>query len=120
MAPTATTITPRRRAGGDELADEIYGLAGNDSLVGFDGDDLLEGGPGADELLGGDGFDYASYRGSGAGVYVQLDSGASTATPRATILHIEGVIGSAHADYLFGSDERNVFRGEGGDDEQVG
>ena len=50
---------------GTNLADEIYGLAGNDSLVGFDGDDLLEGGAGADELWGGYGFDYASYRARG-------------------------------------------------------
>ena len=29
---------------GTNLADQMYGLAGNDELVGFDGDDLLEGG----------------------------------------------------------------------------
>ena len=42
------------------------------ALVGFDGDDLLEGGAGADELWGGYGFDYASYKGSPAGVLVNL------------------------------------------------
>ena len=37
---------------GTNLADQIYGLAGDDELVGFDGDDLLEGGRGADVLWG--------------------------------------------------------------------
>ena len=35
---------------GTNLADQMYGLAGDDELVGFDGDDLLEGGQGADVL----------------------------------------------------------------------
>ena len=33
---------------GTNLADQIYGLAGDDALVGFDGNDLLEGGAGAE------------------------------------------------------------------------
>ena len=49
---------------GTNLADQMYGLAGDDELVGFDGDDLLEGGKGADVLWGGYGLDLASYRGS--------------------------------------------------------
>ena len=53
---------------GTNLADQMYGLAGDDELVGFDGDDLLEGGAGADELWGGYGLDLASYHGSLAGV----------------------------------------------------
>jgi len=57
---------------GTELADQIYGLAGNDTLVGFGGDDVLEGGAGADELFGSGGFDYASYKSSPAGVGVFL------------------------------------------------
>jgi Ca2+-binding RTX toxin-like protein len=106
---------------GTNLADEIYGLAGNDSLVGFDGDDLLDGGPGADELWGGSGLDLASYRGSGAGVYAYLDSGGFYGEAQGDQYHlIEGVIGSTHADYLVGTAERNVLRGEGGNDGLVG
>ena len=106
---------------GTNLADEIYGLAGNDSLVGFDGDDLLDGGPGADELWGGYGFDYASYKGSPAGVYAFLDSGGINGEAQGDQYHlIEGVIGSTHADYLVGTAERNVLRGEGGNDGLVG
>src|SRR5262245_8001293 len=64
---------------GTNLADEIYALAGNDTLIGFggndtligyDGDDVLEGGAGADELFGSAGFNYASYKGSAAGVEI--------------------------------------------------
>jgi Ca2+-binding RTX toxin-like protein len=103
---------------GTNLADEIYGLAGNDSLVGFDGDDLLEGGSGADELWGGYGFDYTSYRGAGAGVEVNLSSGLGVyGDALGDKYHlIEGVIGSAYRDYLYGNDQLNVLRGEGGDD----
>ena len=71
---------------GTSLADQIFGLAGNDTLIGFNGDDVLEGGAGADELFGSDGFDYASYRASGQGVSVNLGSfGARAGTLRATI-----------------------------------
>jgi Ca2+-binding RTX toxin-like protein len=63
---------------GTNLADEIYGLAGNDTLVGFGGGDLLEGGAGGDELFGSDGFDHASYRGSSEGINVNLRTGAAS------------------------------------------
>jgi serralysin len=103
---------------GTNLADEIYGLAGSDSLVGFDGDDILDGGPGADELWGGYGFDYASYHGAGAGVEVNLSSGLGVYGDALGDKYdlIEGVIGSAYRDYLYGNDQLNVLRGEGGDD----
>ena len=37
---------------GTNLADQMYGLAGDDELVGFDGDDLLEGGAGRRRAVG--------------------------------------------------------------------
>ena len=104
---------------GTNQADEIFGLAGNDTLIGFDGDDVLEGGSGADELFGSDGFDYASYRGSGAGrLYRSSDQPRpSAATPQGdTLYDIEGVIGSGLQRPSLGNDERNVLRGEGGND----
>ena len=69
---------------GTNLADQIYGLAGDDALVGFDGNDLLEGGAGADELYGEYGFDLAGYQGSPAGVTVYMSSsyGAEGGDPR--------------------------------------
>ena len=114
------------RQGGDAQGDGLYGIegvigsgyadflvgkddrnvlrgeGGNDTLVGLGGDDELEGGAGADELFGDAGFDYASYKSSSAGVIVDLDGSASSlaATPRATLFSIEGVIGSAFADFF--------------------
>jgi Ca2+-binding RTX toxin-like protein len=103
---------------GTSLADQIYGLAGHDELVGFAGDDLLEGGAGADVLWGTDGFDLASYRGSDQGVTVDLPfSYATGGHATGDQLHeIEGAIGSSFADRLYGNEQRNVFRGEGGAD----
>src|SRR5215213_9383233 len=106
---------------GTNLADQMYGLAGDDELVGFDGDDVLEGGQGADVLWGGYGFDYASYQGSSpVGVSVSLYGSSGSAyggDAQGDILHeIEGVIGSAFNDGLGGNDQANVLRGEDGDD----
>ena len=109
---------------GTNLADQMYGLAGDDELVGFDGDDLLDGGPGADVLWGGYGLDLASYKGSPAGVTVFLNTSFGSATGgdgTGDILHeIEGAIGSAYGDFLLGDDQRNVFRGEAGTDRLIG
>ena len=57
---------------GDNGKDTLSGGAGDDELDGGDGDDSLTGGPGADELTGGDGDDTASYARSAAGVTVRL------------------------------------------------
>jgi Ca2+-binding RTX toxin-like protein len=104
---------------GTNLADQIYGLAGDDALVGLGGDDRLEGGAGADELWGGNGFDLASYRGAPAGVTLYMSSsyggeGGDAAGDR--LFGVEGVIGSAHRDLLGGDGGDNVLRGGGGDD----
>lgn len=104
---------------GTSSADQIFGLGGNDILIGFDGDDILEGGAGADQLFGSIGFDYASYRGSSAPVFVDANGVQAGDAVGDQLYSIEGIIGSAFADVL-GSldigDERNVLRGEGGGD----
>jgi serralysin len=108
---------------GTNLADEIYGLAGSDSLVGFDGDDILDGGPGADELWGGYGFDLASYNASSAAVQINLFYNYSAVGGDAAgdrLYSIEGLVGSAFGDALYGNDQGNVLRGGGGDDVLVG
>jgi Ca2+-binding RTX toxin-like protein len=108
---------------GTNLADQIYGLAGDDELVGFDGDDLLEGGQGADVLWGGYGLDLASYRDSDQGVAVDLRDGYATGGhAEGDILHeIEGAIGSAYDDNLMGTyGDNNVLRGGGGADTLYG
>jgi Ca2+-binding RTX toxin-like protein len=107
---------------GTNLADQIFGLGGNDALEGLDGNDLLEGGAGIDDQYGGNGFDYASYRSSGAGVrvYLNLGYGLDGDAQGDGLYDIEGVIGSAHADILFGKDDCNVLRGGDGNDTLVG
>ncbi|MFZ1427117.1 MAG: calcium-binding protein [Geminicoccaceae bacterium] len=107
---------------GTNLADQIFGLAGNDTLIGFGGDDVLEGGAGADELFGSDGFDYASYRSSGQGVSVSLESfGAWGGHAEGDQLYsIEGLIGSDRTDHFYGDSGRNILRGEGGEDDLQG
>jgi Ca2+-binding RTX toxin-like protein len=103
---------------GTNLADQLFGLAGDDTLIGYGGNDTLEGGAGADELFGSEGFDYASYKGSPAKVIVDLgDFSASGGHAQGDLLYnIDGVIGSAYGDELNGTDQRNVLRGEGGAD----
>lgn len=59
---------------GDEYANVLKGLSGNDSLWGREGDDTLEGGLGADNLWGGFGIDTASYASSSSGVSVSLET----------------------------------------------
>src|SRR3954451_6067050 len=110
---------------GTNLADQMYGLAGDDELVGFDGDDVLEGGAGADVLWGGYGFDYASYQSSASpdGVYVLLSYADGTDFGDASgdrLYEIEGVIGSDYGDFLQGNAGANVLRGGGGDDDVNG
>lgn len=104
---------------GTALADQIFGLGGNDILIGFDGDDVLEGGAGADQLFGSVGLDLASYRASPAAINVDLANFVVTGghAQGDNLYSIEGVIGSAYADRMVGAVwGRHVFRGEAGND----
>ncbi len=85
---------------GTSLADQIFGLGGNDILIGFGGDDILEGGAGADDLFGSPGFDTASYQRSPTGVEVSLrDFAAEYGHAEGDqLFSIEGLRGSAFAD----------------------
>jgi Ca2+-binding RTX toxin-like protein len=103
-------------------ADSIYGLGGNDVIVG---------GNGADYIHGGSGTDTASYSDSWEGVAVSLadgigyagapdrDSAGGTGAGD-TLVYIENLTGSAHADYLVGDDGNNVLTGLEGDDVLLG
>ncbi|UWR87835.1 calcium-binding protein [Phaeobacter inhibens] len=109
---------------GEEGNDTLYGdladdtsVSGSDLLYGDAGDDVLHGGAGFDTLDGGEGHDRASYRYSTLGVIASLetdetkiDGGLETYT------EIEGLIGSGHADYLYGDDDANTLEGLSGDD----
>lgn len=111
-------------ANGETLAgnsgnDLLKGLAGNDILQGGSGNDTLEGGADNDTLDGGNGNDTATYVSAGAGVTVNLASGAAQNTVSAgldTLTAIENLTGSEFNDTLSGTATANTIRGLGGND----
>jgi Ca2+-binding RTX toxin-like protein len=110
---------------GSAFGDKIRGNTSANYLFGAGGNDLLEGRGGADTLNGGAGIDTASYESSTSGVTVRLDDvvagTASSATgghaTGDTLISIENLVGSAHADLLTGSSINNRIEGGGGADE---
>ena len=117
----------RGRGGRDTLsggdgADRLEGGGGDDRLLGDAGDDLLLGGAGRDHLHGGAGTDMASYRNAGAGVIVNLTTGAGTAGEALgdRLVSVEGLLGSAHADTLVGNGGANRLSGGDGKDVLTG
>jgi Ca2+-binding RTX toxin-like protein len=96
----------------------LIGSSGNDTLIGDSLTNVLQGGAGNDSLDGGDGIDMASYAGAFAGVVVDLNT-ANQVTGSAgndTLVNIEGVIGSNHADTLTGNGGANSIIGLDGSD----
>lgn len=95
---------------GTNGADTLIGSAGANTLEGLDGDDALDGGAGTD---------IASYASATAGVTVSLSLTGAQDTIGAgidTLVGIEGLTGSDHADTLTGNPLQNVIRGGDGDD----
>ena len=78
---------------------------------------MLAGGADNDILDGGAGFDFASYYDAPAGVTVYLaDPTQNTGDAQGdSFMRIEGLIGSAHADSLYGDGNANDLRGGYGD-----
>ncbi|WP_150124999.1 calcium-binding protein [Tsuneonella mangrovi] len=103
---------------GGDGNDTLYGRDGGDSLLGGTGDDTLNGGAGADTIDGGDGFDIVDYSDNASAVQVFLASqSASGGDADGDVLSsIEGVIGTAQADTLFGDDGHNYIEGGAGKD----
>lgn len=112
---------------GSKSADQIFGdgnnnilrgNGGNDNLFGLAGNDNLTGGKGADRLEGGNGVDLADYSGSGAGVFVSLDSHTARGGDAEgdTLDTIEFLNGSAKDDGLEGDSGGNILGGFFGND----
>jgi Ca2+-binding RTX toxin-like protein len=102
---------------GNEYANTIAGLAGNDRLDGAGGDDLLIGGAGADALIGGDGVDTASYAAAYEGVDARLlGSGYAGDALGDSFSGVENLVGSGFGDVLFGDDQANRLAGGAGAD----
>ncbi|MBB4082851.1 beta strand repeat-containing protein [Brevundimonas lenta] len=115
------TLTGFGRADGAGGADTIEGSHLADILLGGAGDDTLRGLDGADTLNGGEGNDIVGYSrtSSGAGtVGVTVDlriQGVAQDTGHGsdTLISVEGVVGSIHADVLHGDDQANYIQGAG-------
>jgi Ca2+-binding RTX toxin-like protein len=112
---------------GDTLANDIYGLNGNDWIDGMGGSDILNGNDGDDHLVsragvqvlkGGNGFDYARYDYAMAGVAAALYNPSLNNGDAAGDVYdgIEGLVGGAYADYLYGNTAANALYGNAGDD----
>lgn len=103
---------------GNARENDLFGFRGDDSILGGGGNDDLIGGRGADVLNGGFGYDFVSYRGSKAGVTVNLstDVNAGGDAEGDTIASVQGVRGSNLADSLTGDDKNNRLLGWDGDD----
>ncbi len=104
---------------GNGRDNDLQGREGDDTLISGAGNDQLHGGAGADRLDGGDGGDdWARYWGSDAGVTVNLATGTGQGghAEGDTLIRIEGVQGSDHADHLTGDDGDNGFEGGAGAD----
>lgn len=89
--------------------ENILGSSLDDRLVGSSGANVIEGGAGGDSIDGGDGADTASYAGSASGVSVDLAAGAAAGGDAEgdTLVGIENITGTDHADSLSGDAENN-------------
>ena len=105
--------------------DDLKGTIGNDTIMALSGDDILTGKRGNDTLDGGThsqfGGDTASYSTATSAVVVSLSAGTATGgDDHDTLIGIENVIGSAHADTLTGDANPNVLDGGAGTDNLIG
>jgi Ca2+-binding RTX toxin-like protein len=98
--------------------DKLYGTATADRLLGGLGADHLYGSAGGDILGGGADFDFARYDFSSAGVSIDLGGGVIGGGDAEgdSLIEIEGIVGSAFADVIFGGSGDNIFYGQGGND----
>jgi Ca2+-binding RTX toxin-like protein len=79
---------------GDDSANALSGLGGDDSIRGLGGNDTLDGGPGNDTLDGGADNDLVTYANAGGSVTVDLDAGTSFgADGQDNLSNFEGVFG---------------------------
>jgi len=105
---------------GNDTANVIQGMGGNDTIFGFAGDDEIDGGDGNDTISGGAGIDLVSYQSAAAGVTVSLSiRNAAQDTVGAgidTLQQIEDLEGSAFSDMLTGNNQANRIAGRAGND----
>jgi Ca2+-binding RTX toxin-like protein len=107
---------------GSAFADTLIGNSSANRLSGGAGNDFFTGGPGQDTIHGGEGVDTVNYRFADGGVTVNLVSGVAIVPGDGTetLIAIENVLGSNHADILRGSAGANSLDGGDGDDRLEG
>lgn len=107
---------------GTDFDDLLRGGLESEFLFANAGDDLILPGSGADLIDGGSGTDTLSYAGSASGVALSLDGTFAAQGEAAddTVVSIENVTGTAHADILFGDGGANTLDGSAGDDDISG
>lgn len=96
--------------------DVLVGSAAENTLSGADGHDTLDGRGGDDLLFGNAGFDTVTYANSPGSVSVDLAAGTAVGDGHDSLSSIEHAEGSAHDDFLSGTDTSNALRGLDGDD----
>lgn len=119
--------------GGTDIVTNVDGVDGSafaDLMIGGSSDEIFRGNEGADTLYGGAGLDTADYSRDVDSVIVNLSdadvtiAGFAAAAGTAddgwgdtdTLIDIENVRGSEHADILIGSATGSILLGGGGDD----
>jgi Ca2+-binding RTX toxin-like protein len=120
------TFTDFENVTGSRLADQLKGNAVANRLVAGAGDDWLVATAGADRYEGGEGKDFVDYSASTEGVYLILSSytptfqydgtGYTGLANGHTYNNVEGVVGSAYTDYLYGGEGDQTFIGGAGSD----
>jgi Ca2+-binding RTX toxin-like protein len=116
LAPKAATRLDTVLLVGGAGEDVLTGGRGKDLMLGRGGDDLLMGLSGDDYLRGGEGTDTVSFSSAKSGVTVDLITGIAVGEGLDTLISIENLIGSIHADTLTGDIAQNTLRGLDGAD----
>jgi Ca2+-binding RTX toxin-like protein len=110
------------RIPGTRGRDQLYGTPQDDQFYGYEDNDTFWGSRGNDFYDGGTGFDYVSYEFAPKGIVVELWRGQGQDGEGSidTYSGIEGIVGSAFRDQLYGDDNSNALYGGGDDDILVG
>jgi len=101
---------------GGQGVDRLVGGGGTNTLYGGEGNDYLVSGAGDDSMDGGSGNDVVRYNTAPNGVVVNLAASTATGHGTDTLVGIEVVYGSTHADEIYGSDQADSLYGYDGDD----
>jgi serralysin len=100
--------------------DTLTGNASANLLIGNAGDDVFILSAGADTIFGGTGNDLVSFASWGSAVVLDLAVSATIAVGPTTLNDVEGAIGSAFADVIYGTEGVNRIEGLEGNDILVG